>query len=49
MRREGVNNLLKKAGKDWDIVEKLVQKNKLIRIKYENNEYYMRKLPKKCS
>jgi len=49
MRREGVKNLLKKAGKDWDIVEKLVQKNKLIRIKYENNEYYMRRLPKKRS
>lgn len=45
MRKEGVNNLLTKAGKDWNIVKKLIKENKLIEIEYKENKYYMRKLP----
>jgi wyosine [tRNA(Phe)-imidazoG37] synthetase (radical SAM superfamily) len=45
MRREGINNLLAKARADWDIVDRLIEEDKLIEIEYESNNYYMRKLP----
>lgn len=45
MREGGVKNLLKKAGKDWNIVKKLIKEKKLIEIEYEENKYYLRKLP----
>ncbi|MGM0465002.1 MAG: radical SAM protein [Acidobacteriota bacterium] len=45
MRKEGVNNFLTKAKKDWNVVEKLIRENKLIEVKYKDNQYYMRKLP----
>lgn len=45
MRKEGVNTLLTKAGKDWNIVKKLIKENKLIETEYKKNKYYMRKLP----
>lgn len=44
MRKQGVNNLLTKARKDWDIVERLIKENKLVEIEYRGNKYYMRKL-----
>ncbi len=47
MRKEGVNNFLIKARKDWNVVEKLIKENRMIEIKYEDNQYYMRKLPAK--
>ncbi|AEH06891.1 radical SAM protein [Methanothermococcus okinawensis] len=44
MRKEGVEELLKKANANWDIVDKLIKENKLIKLKYGNNTFYMRKL-----
>jgi len=44
MREEGVSHLLNKAGKDWNIVDKLIKENKLIETVYGNHTYYMRKL-----
>ncbi|WP_292461160.1 radical SAM protein [Methanothermococcus sp.] len=44
MRKEGVEELLKKAGAGWDIVDKLIKENKLIKLEYDDNIFYMRKL-----
>ncbi len=45
MRKDGIDNFLNKAKKDWNVVDKLIKENKLIGIQYKNNKYYMRKLP----
>ncbi len=44
MRREAVEEFLKKANVDWQIIEGLLQKGKLRELEYEGNIYYMRKL-----
>ena len=46
MRQEAVDELLKKNGSDWNIVEKMVSEGKLLEISYEGNKFYMRKIPK---
>jgi wyosine [tRNA(Phe)-imidazoG37] synthetase (radical SAM superfamily) len=43
MREEAVEKLLKKAGADWQGVEKLLGENKLAELEYEGNTYYLRK------
>lgn len=45
MREEGVNNLLNKAGSDWNVVNRLIQEGKLIELDYLDNKFYMRKIP----
>ena len=45
MRKEAVKEFLKKADADWRVIERLLEKNKLIELEYERNKYYMRKLP----
>ena len=45
MRKEAVKEFLKKADADWQIIEKLLKKGKLMELEYEGNSYYMRKLP----
>jgi hypothetical protein len=47
MRKEAVEEFLKKAKADWQIIEKLLHENKIIELEYEGNTYYMRKLPSK--
>ena len=44
MRKEAVNELLKKASGNWAIIEKLIAEDRLIEAKYKNNKFYMRKL-----
>jgi wyosine [tRNA(Phe)-imidazoG37] synthetase (radical SAM superfamily) len=44
MRKDGVEELLKKANVGWDVVERLIKEDKLIKLKYGNNIFYMRKL-----
>lgn len=44
MRREAVEEFLKKANVDWQIIERLLQKGKLRELEYEGNTYYIRKL-----
>lgn len=44
IRKEVVASLLKRVGADWQIVEKLLQEGKLIKLKYGGNEYYRSKL-----
>jgi len=45
MRKEGVEEFLKKANADWHIIEKLLEEDKLVELEYEGNKYYMRRLP----
>jgi len=45
MREEGVNNLLNKAGSDWNVVDRLIQEGKLIELDYLDKKFYMRKIP----
>jgi wyosine [tRNA(Phe)-imidazoG37] synthetase (radical SAM superfamily) len=44
MRKDQVENLLRKADATWDIVKNLVEKDKIKEIEYEENKYYLRKL-----
>jgi len=45
MRKEAVEEFLKKANTDWHVIEKLLEEDKLIELEYEGNKYYMRRLP----
>ena len=48
MRKEAVaraKELLKKTDADWQIVETLMQKGKLIELGVEGKTYYVRRLP----
>jgi len=44
MRKEGVRNLLFKAGLDWNVVDRLVQEGKLIELDYLDKIFYIRKI-----
>jgi len=44
MRKEAVNEFLKKANENWTIIEKLIAENKLIETEYKDNKFYIRKL-----
>lgn len=44
MRKEAVEEFLKKANTDWRVIEKLMEQDKLIELEYEGNKYYMRRL-----
>ncbi len=44
MRREAVNEFLKKANGNWTIIDKLITENKLIEVEYKDNRFYMRKI-----
>jgi len=44
MREEGVNEFLTKAKADWNIIEKLINEDKLIEVTYKNKKFYIRKL-----
>jgi len=43
IRKEGVVELLKKADKDWSIVDNLLHENKLMEVEYKNKKFYVRK------
>jgi wyosine [tRNA(Phe)-imidazoG37] synthetase (radical SAM superfamily) len=47
MRREAVIEFLKRAKADWQVIEELLQQEKLTEIDYYGKKYYMRKLPVK--
>ncbi len=44
MRREAVEELVRKAGVNWSIVEKLLRTHKLVQSNYEGQTYYLRRL-----
>ncbi|HDJ04627.1 MAG TPA: radical SAM protein [Candidatus Bathyarchaeota archaeon] len=43
IREEGMRELLRRAGADWSVVERLLDKEKLLQLKYEGHRYYLRK------
>lgn len=46
MRQEAVLELLRKAHSDWHLIERLIEKNKIVGLEYQGNKYYMRRLRK---
>ena len=44
MRKEAVNEFLKKANGNWTIIDKLLGENKLIETEYKDNKFYIRKI-----
>jgi len=47
MRKEAVEEFLRKANAGWQIITKLLASEKLVEFEYKGNKYYMRKFPKK--
>ena len=45
MREEAVRGYLKKANADWQVITDLIKGGSLIELKYQGNNFYMRKLP----
>ncbi|CCK79703.1 radical SAM protein [Desulfobacula toluolica] len=45
MRKDAVAGYLKKAGSDFSVIEKLLEENKLKVSEYQNEQFYIRKLP----
>ncbi|MBN2119746.1 MAG: radical SAM protein [Candidatus Omnitrophica bacterium] len=44
MRKEAVDQFLKKANGHWTIIDKLITEDKMIEIEYKGNRFYMRKI-----
>jgi len=42
MRKEAVEEFLRKAYADWNVIEKLLREGKLVEVDYEETTYYMR-------
>jgi len=49
MREEAVAELLKKANASWQIIDELLRNGELVRLEYEGNTYYMRKITSNSS
>jgi len=44
MREDAVQKLLNRAGVGWEVIEKLINEEKIVEIKYREHKFYMRKL-----
>ena len=44
MREEAVSDLLARAGGDWSVIHRLIDRNQLIETKYKGRKFYMRRL-----
>ena len=44
MREDAIQNFLKKAGSNWDLVERLVKKELLVELPYDGKRYYLRRI-----
>jgi wyosine [tRNA(Phe)-imidazoG37] synthetase (radical SAM superfamily) len=44
MRREAVEEFLKKSGVEWDLMKRLLNERKLVELDYEGKTFYMRRL-----
>jgi hypothetical protein len=42
MRESEIVKFLKKAGRDWDVMERLLKGNKMLLTSYNNENFYMR-------
>ena len=45
MKQEAIQEVLKKTHKKWDVIEKLLSEKKLVEITYNEETFYLRKLP----
>jgi wyosine [tRNA(Phe)-imidazoG37] synthetase (radical SAM superfamily) len=45
MREDCISEFLKKANANWNIIEKLIEEDKLLELRYRDKKFYMRKLP----
>jgi len=48
MREEAVDDFLARAGADWSVIERLIERRQLIKTRYKGRCFYMRKLRSKC-
>jgi len=46
MRETAVKKLLINANTDWSVIQKLIEKDQLIKKEYEGNTYFLRRFPK---
>jgi wyosine [tRNA(Phe)-imidazoG37] synthetase (radical SAM superfamily) len=46
MRESEIKNFLKKAGEDWDVMERLLKDNKMLLTPYNNENFYVRNFSK---
>jgi wyosine [tRNA(Phe)-imidazoG37] synthetase (radical SAM superfamily) len=46
MREDAVDEFLKKADESWDLIERLIQEQKIVKHTLNNTAFYSRKLPK---
>ena len=44
MREEAIDEFLKKAGSNWSVVEKMIERDLLLRKNFQENTFYARKL-----
>jgi wyosine [tRNA(Phe)-imidazoG37] synthetase (radical SAM superfamily) len=45
MREEAVRDLLARAGADWSVIRRLIERGQLIETEYKGRGFYMRRLP----
>jgi len=45
MREQAVDAYLRKAGADWDVVQRLLTAGKMVKLSYGGHSFFMRKLP----
>jgi wyosine [tRNA(Phe)-imidazoG37] synthetase (radical SAM superfamily) len=45
MRREALEQVLSRAGRDWSAVQQLIDQDKLVETRYAGRRFYLRKLP----
>ena len=45
MREDSVRELLAKAGEDWEIIEELINEQKIVVTEYKNKNFFIRKIP----
>jgi len=44
MREDALTSLLRKAGASWDIIEKMIQEGKILKLRHHATNFYMRRL-----
>jgi wyosine [tRNA(Phe)-imidazoG37] synthetase (radical SAM superfamily) len=47
MREEAVSDFLTRAGADWSVIQRLIDRGQLIEMKYKGRKFYMRRLPER--
>jgi wyosine [tRNA(Phe)-imidazoG37] synthetase (radical SAM superfamily) len=47
MRQEAIETLLKKAGADWAIVDRMIAERKIVQLPYGGHNYYLRRFTRR--